>query len=99
MLNVVFALCIDKGLKSHTINTEEFLRTGEKGTKLTFKFIVKTVMARLGQYEYLPPSVLPLMIACFYSEDRRLARCGFYMTQKLLGPGAAGTPLPLPPGM
>lgn len=82
----------------HHPHPEEFLRTGEKGTKLTFKFIVKTVIARLGQYEYLPPAVLPLLIACFYAEDRRLARCGFYMAQRLLGPGAAGTPLPVPPG-
>lgn len=77
---------------------DDFLSQGEKGTKLTYKYICKTAMARLAQYEYLPPGLLRILVGFFYSEDKRVARCAFYMAQRLLGPGAAGTPIPAPPG-
>lgn len=78
---------------------EEFLAQGEKGTKLTYKYIVKTAAARLAQYEYLPPAVLRTLVGFFYSEDKKLVRTAFYLVQRLLGPGAGGTPIPAPPGL
>lgn len=67
---------------------------------------VQKLLERCLPYGYVPPSAAPPLIALLRrlpdsdrKEQRKAARLLPYLAQLVLGPGSAGTPLPLQPGL